>query len=716
MDTYNTNDDSASAGELNAVILDEINRDIANLYTSEEILEVVCNRLGKHLRLSGCHFMDVDDGQKEAIVHFEWTNGNVPSVKDGFRFRNYFSEELVPILSTGKPFIVRDTQNDDRVAAKVHEKMKIGAIVGIPYHWQGRWTRIISATTEEPRDWMEGEISILANVFERFNSLIERIRVAEALKVSEEKYRTLFESMDEGFAIVELVYDEAGKPCDERYIEVNNAFERLFGYMNAEGKLLSEISPNVKAYWLEDYDNVVQTGEALRTEYLCKKRNRWFCVHIAKIKGLGVRQCALLINDITERKHAELRQLYLVKLIDAMSSQPDEQSIQNAVTRLLVEHLGVSQSSYADYKDDIIKVNCESGDGTLSIKGEYDRKALPGEMEILNLGKEIIFTESEQIEPPKELQKFFISMNIRSSITVPILKNGKLVATLSVRQSTPRKWYKNEIDLVRETAERTWIAIERIRAEKDRRESEARAIALVKKLEESDRNKNRFINTLSHELRNPLAVIMAGLEMLEISKEPEQVAKFKKIVNRHVSQLNTLVDSLLELTRVTNNKIELQVKRLELNSLVALIAEDVQTKFNMKDITLHTNTFDEEIFVEADSIRIQQAIVNLLNNAYRYSRDENGEVILSVYIKNQEAVISVKDNGIGLDPELIPNIFSPFVQADTSLERNDGGLGIGLSITKEIVELHGGSVGAYSKGLWKGSEFFIYLPLSETEV
>lgn len=244
------------------------------------------------------------------------------------------------------------------------------------------------------------------------------------------------------------------------------------------------------------------------------------------------------------------------------------------------------------------------------------------------------------------------------------------------------------------------------------RESEKKANELVVELKATDKNKNEFLNALSHELRNPLAVISAGLQIMDATQEPNQTTMAKEIMSRQMNQLCRLVDDLLDLTRISNNKIELKKESIELSKLAQLTAEDHLALFREKGVKLLTRISPQTIQLDADYVRLKQIIGNLLDNAKKYT-NTGGEVILSVYKDKGEAIISIKDNGIGISAEIKPRLFQPFVQADMSIDRGCGGLGLGLSITKGIVELHGGAVKAFSEGLGKGSEFIIRLPLSD---
>jgi CheY-like chemotaxis protein/two-component sensor histidine kinase len=232
-------------------------------------------------------------------------------------------------------------------------------------------------------------------------------------------------------------------------------------------------------------------------------------------------------------------------------------------------------------------------------------------------------------------------------------------------------------------------------------------------LQEADRSKNEFLSVLSHELRNPLASISAGLQLLEISNEANHVWKAKEIMKRQVGQLYRLVNDLLDLTRITHNKIELKKERTDLNRLAYLGSQDHKPLFDNKGVILETWIGSSPINIDADPVRITQIIGNLLHNALKFT-EKGGKTTLKVEENGPEAVICVKDTGIGIKPDILKHLFEPFTQEDTSLDRRNGGLGLGLSIVKGITELHGGSVSVSSEGLGKGSCFCIRLPLPQT--
>lgn len=235
----------------------------------------------------------------------------------------------------------------------------------------------------------------------------------------------------------------------------------------------------------------------------------------------------------------------------------------------------------------------------------------------------------------------------------------------------------------------------------------------VVELKKADRNKDEFISVLSHELRNPLATIVAGMSLIRFSDSNEVTRSTTEILDRQIKQLTRLVDDLLDLTRINNNKIILKKENVSLNTLLGNTIDDLMPLFREKNIDVAFEASDF-ISIVIDPIRIKQIVENLLYNALNYT-DSYGKVTVRIKMNSKEAVISVKDTGIGLSPELIPRIFDPFVQADQTLARPYSGLGLGLAIVKNITELHGGGVCVYSDGLGKGSEFFIHLPVVNEE-
>jgi signal transduction histidine kinase len=232
-------------------------------------------------------------------------------------------------------------------------------------------------------------------------------------------------------------------------------------------------------------------------------------------------------------------------------------------------------------------------------------------------------------------------------------------------------------------------------------------------LREADRRKDQFLAMLAHELRNPLAPIRHAVEIMDPSKSlpADMLDAARMIVSRQVTHLSRLVDDLLDVSRITQGKITLKHEAVDLATAVSAAIETVRPALDKKHHTLRVELPSTPSTLLGDSVRIAQVIGNLLSNASKYTPD-GGTIELSAELRTGEIAIHVRDNGIGIDAGILPHIFELFVQSESSLERSEGGLGIGLPLARTLVELHGGRIEAHSAGIGKGSEFIAIWPQS----
>jgi CheY-like chemotaxis protein len=226
------------------------------------------------------------------------------------------------------------------------------------------------------------------------------------------------------------------------------------------------------------------------------------------------------------------------------------------------------------------------------------------------------------------------------------------------------------------------------------------------------RRKDEFLAMLSHELRNPLAPITNALELLRLQRGSGNATEehARAVIERQVGQLKHLVDDLLEVSRVTTGRVRLSQERLDLRGIVDRAVETARPLIEQRRHELSVSAPPEPVWLHGDAARLEQVVVNLLTNAAKYT-DEGGHIRLAVEPEGDRAVLRVRDTGVGIPPELLPRIFELFTQAERSLDRAEGGLGIGLSLVQRLVELHGGTVEATSvQG--EGSEFIVRLPMA----
>ena len=234
-----------------------------------------------------------------------------------------------------------------------------------------------------------------------------------------------------------------------------------------------------------------------------------------------------------------------------------------------------------------------------------------------------------------------------------------------------------------------------------------RAIAALK---EADHRKDEFLATLAHELRNPLAPICNAMEIMRLSHDrPDAMAMARGLMERQVAQLVRLIDDLLDISRITHGKLRLLRERVRLAEILDLAVEQSRPLLDKAGQKLTVNVPAESIWLTGDRVRLAQVFTNLLNNAAKFS-EPGGRVTITAERDGQQLVVRVADTGVGIAPEMLPQLFDQFAQVDRTLNRTQGGLGIGLNLARRLVELHDGVIDAKSAGPGRGAEFVVRLP------
>jgi PAS domain S-box-containing protein len=244
----------------------------------------------------------------------------------------------------------------------------------------------------------------------------------------------------------------------------------------------------------------------------------------------------------------------------------------------------------------------------------------------------------------------------------------------------------------------------------DRKQAEEALNRLVDALREADRRKNDFIATLAHELRNPLAPIRSSVELFRFCTPGDRDWEWgRELIEQQVSHMVRLLDDLLDISRIARNKLQLKKEKIELARILETALQSTRSLLEERRHQVTVTMATEAVQLNADAVRLTQTFVNLINNAAKYT-PPGGRIEITVEHDGETAVVRVKDNGVGIAPEKLPLIFGMFYQADRSYEQVQGGLGIGLTLVKQLVEMHGGTIEARSSGLMEGSEFILRLP------
>jgi PAS domain S-box-containing protein len=299
------------------------------------------------------------------------------------------------------------------------------------------------------------------------------------------------------------------------------------------------------------------------------------------------------------------------------------------------------------------------------------------------------------VQPPEKAD-LLEQLGCHARLLVPLSAGNRTIGVLTLGKAGPPAFGAANIDLALELARRAGLAIAHAR--------------LYRGAQEADQRKKEFLAMLAHELRNPLAPVRNSIYVLRNSdNDPAARARICSIIEHQVQHMTRLVDDLLDLSRITRGKIELRRAPTLLETIGRRAVEGARPLIEERSHTLTVELPPEPVWLEVDPTRLEQVLVNLLANAAKYT-DPRGRIELTAQCQGPELVIRVCDNGIGIAPEFLPHIFDLFSQARQPLGRSRGGLGIGLTLVRNLVEMHGGRVRAHSAGPGKGSEFEIRLP------
>ena len=308
-------------------------------------------------------------------------------------------------------------------------------------------------------------------------------------------------------------------------------------------------------------------------------------------------------------------------------------------------------------------------------------------------------------------QAALLEVGIRASQTTPLIsRSGKTLGMMSTHWSEPHQPSERDFRLLDILARQAADLIERSQAGEALRDSE-------RQLKEADRRKDEFLATLAHELRNPLAPLRTSLELIRIAgNTPAVVEEVREEMEEQLMLLVRLVDDLLDVSRITSGKIRLQRQTTELATLVTRAVQANRTAIEERQIDLSIDMPDTRVLIESDPVRFVQVISNVLHNAIKFS-DQGGRISISAELASsdtgaREVTVRIADSGIGISSEMLPRVFDLFTQDDTTSQRSQTGLGIGLALARRLIEMHGGSIDAHSDGPGRGSTFTLRMPVA----
>ncbi|HKP70256.1 MAG TPA: PAS domain S-box protein [Pyrinomonadaceae bacterium] len=976
--------------EANLAFLADWQMTFSPLLTVDEIARTAGTMIADYLRLNHCVMAELDGDLRSANVLYDKAPDGIQGLAGDYLVADFHPAADVERLKGGALVVIPDITSARPAAAAKHlREIGVGSLVSAPYLSDGRLHFILTASNPEAREWRADEIELIHELASRVYARIERARAEESVRKSEGKYRTLFESMDEGYCIIEVIFDNEDRPVDYRFVEVNSAFERQAGMQNVTGKRMLEFVANIESHWLENYGRVAKSGQPIRFANEYKGLHRWFDVYAFRPSDALANHVAVLFTDITSRVRVEetlressefnqdvidsiaahiavldnngeitavneawrqfavengsdwtmgnisVRANYLDVCRTASGVNAEEASAiykgiqmvlngetdffsieypchspenkrwflltvspltrtgggavvshQNVTERRLAEQqiresearfrmmadnapvmiwvsdpMGnctfLSQSWYKytgrepgsglgkgwveaihpDDREAVESVFMEANDKCLPFTTEYRFANATGEyhwaidsaqprfdasgnylgyigsvVDIherklaeqaivkaerraaeeyqLLLGRIVplaatlgrardlttiyravrdfmivsmpcsgffvsffeaerslrhaayVWGQGEEIDiselPPMELKPEGGGANSRavfekrtiitndywaemskkphvilrrdgrdplSSLIVPMMLKDTVMGTIEVQAHENEAYAEDHAVALEMAANLAAVAIENVRLI----ETEG---AMREAAEAANRAKDEFLSVLSHELRTPLNAMLGWVRMLKADVlDEENSARALEVIERNTRLQSSLIEDLLDVSRIISGKMRIETEIVDLVSVVETVSETIRPLAEAKGVLYRVERDDEAVFLNADTVRLQQVVSNLLQNAIKFT-PTGGEVAISIERTETHATLSIQDTGVGIEAELLPFIFDRFRQADASARRNFTGLGLGLTIVRNIVELHSGSIDVTSDGKDRGSTFIVTLPLS----
>lgn len=616
------------------------------------------------------------------------------------------------VWSSGTAAWIPDVIKDDNFPrAAVAAKEGLHGAFAFPIMLHDEILGVVESFSREISQPDEELLQVVTNIGSQIGQFIERKRGEEALRESERRFRLLAETLPS------VVWTAAPDGT------ITYANERWFEY--------SGITPEQNALsWPElvlhpdDYDRCVEAwGRALRegTEYEIEVRNRrhdgvyrWFVTRATALRDVSgsIVQWFGTSTDIDDRKRAEQSSRFLADASATLAELADYQSTLQRVASLAVP-------AFADW----CAVDMLEADGSINrlavthtdpakvrLAHELFRRYPPlrsdahGVMKVLRTGQpewlpfiqDSLLIESAQDDEHLQIIR---QLGLKSLICAPLRSRAQTIGVLSfVTAESGRIYNENDLAAAADLADRASIAIENSN--------------LVSALKEADQRKDEFLAMLAHELRNPLAPIRNAVHIFRRVGPPSPELQWANdVIDRQVHQMTRLVDDLLDVSRITRGKIELRKERVELASIVNSAVEASRPLIEKSHHELTITLPAHAVPLDVDPARLAQVLSNLLNNAAKYS-DPPGRIWLTAEQRSDNIEIRVKDTGVGIAAEVLPRVFDMFTQGDRSLERAEGGLGIGLTLVHRLITMHGGTVEARSDGPGKGSEFIVSMPVA----
>lgn len=656
-------------------------------------------RTEETLRLSEEKYRHLVEGSGSIILRADKDMRITFMNQYGLQFFGYSPKEIIGKRALGTIIPIKDNeghdiaamaedlmQHPDRYTTNTHQNMrKDGKLVWVSW-------------ANKPIYDDQGN---LVEIFAIGNDLSKLKEAEAALRESEERYRTRFNALIEGFCVIEMVFDEAKRPVDYRLIEVNQAFEEQTGLHDAQGKLMRDLAPEHEEHWFEIYGKIALTGESARFENEARALNRWYEVRAFRVGGQESRKVGICFNDITERKRAE-GELRKARDDLELRVQKRTKDLEEA-NEALQESEEIACQRLMEIED--LYRNAPVGLCVLDTELRWVRinerlaeiNGFPAAMHIGKHVRDLMPLLADEVE--QGMRKVLETGQPKLGIEIvgetpshPGVLRSWLESWLPIKDAMGKVLGLNIV--VEETTERK-------RAEEELLKAKEAAEAAVEA-------KAAFLANMSHELRTPLNAVIGYSSLLLDDNLTHEQKEYIESIRNGGEALLSIISDVLEFSRAEKERVLLEHQPLSLKHCIEESLDMVAVHASKKGLNLaYTVSYGSPDTIIGDHGRLRQILVNLLSNAVKFT--DNGDISVSVSSKviegnTRQITFAVKDTGVGMPQDKMDRLFQPFTQLEYVISRKRDGAGLGLAICKKLVELMGGEIWAESEE-GRGSTF-----------
>ena len=716
--------------DCNLALLDDIADDFARLSSVDDIMEHVGSRICDHLGADSCYLLDIDDAGNSFRAEYIWTRDGMQTLTDTLPISAFVNEEFCRAARAGETIVVDDTEGDARTDAASYAGFNIASFITVPFARDGAWRLLFAVCDRRPHAWRDDQVELFRDVANRLVPRIERARAEQAVA----------KDLRDTQLLRDLSARLVAEPDAEAFFEaIAKGATAITGACGASIHLLGEDGrglvpltsdhetwpPSVDVLFTQSTPLVARDGNIIGalftrwpTPYTLSERSVRFLDLLARQASEMIERLRSggALRESERRLSAELADTQLLQELSAKLIQ--DHGSESLYETLVEAAMSIMHSTSASLQ--MLHPERDGGQLRLIASRGFTSDAAARWARVCSDNSttcaEALRREGRVVVPDVTACDFmtgsadlsgYLEAGILASQTTPLMsRSGKLLGMISTHWTKVRVPSERDFRLLDILARQAADLMERAQVEEALRRSE-------RELKEADRRKDEFLATLAHELRNPLAPLRTSVELIRLAGDrPGAVEDVRSMMEEQLGQLVRLVDDLLDVSRITSGKIRLHRKPTSLVTLVNAAVHANQAALTAGRVSLRLAMPNVPVLIDADATRFVQVISNVLQNAVKFT-DAGGHITISASVtepapgQSREVALMITDSGVGITKEMLPRVFDRFMQDDAAVHRSHAGLGIGLALAKQLIEMHGGLIEAHSDGPGMGSSFTI---------